>query len=298
VVRSPTIADWLMTTQEISDADTLSVSGEWFNGCMVEISTKFKDLQLKIDMDAPGRFENILNVARLLTSFKLNRVIWSESNRTEYKRPLYDTCHRAVKRLLQDPNSQLQHLYLNSCDLNDNYLITISDFLPTLRLETLDISDNKIQSHGIMEFARRLPEIKFLTSVSLERNPWLTSANREECGEALLEIMMHNTSIEYLGVSPIPQSRPIEYYCKLNRDRRTILSATTPVPLALWPRILQRGRINMEYEADRIYVLLKQSPIPTLYGDREYDIRQHFRKMFSSLIQPFSPDLRHFINRN
>jgi len=299
VINSPTVADCLMTAQEISDTDALTVSSTWQNEYVVEMRTNLKDLQLKIGVEAPERLESLLTAACSLNSFSLQSVRFNDSNPIPNDSIICGICNQAVTRFLHDPNSQLQDLTLSFCNLDDDYLITILDSLPTLQLKTLNVSFNNIQSRGVMEFARRLPNIKILTFVVLTFNPWEESTDREECSEALVHGMMHNTSIEYFCFSreyPPSQAPLIVYYSSLNRVRRILLLVSTPVvPLGLWPWILMQGKTRPHYEADMIYFLLQNSPILTLYGDRGYEIhthddgiRQHFTKFFSCLIQPFS----------
>jgi len=277
VIDSPTVVDCLlrlpqldMTVLEITGKEPLTVSQCSRLGYLVQRSTKLKELYLMIDMEAPEQLEIALVSARHLNIIGLSGPKSSWSNPREHEQNICDIFigkghDQAITRLLQDPHSQLKHLHLKHCDLDDDHLIAILDLLSTSRLETLDVSSNNILPHGVMEFARRLPKIKSLTKVCLADNPWQNSDNTEECHEALTQGMMHNTSIEYLDVHDcLVMPRFTGYYCNLNFLRRYILSVSTPVPLGLWPRILERVKTARKYEADQIYFLLQNSPIPTL----------------------------------
>jgi len=224
---SITVVDCLMTgVREISNTNALTVNDRWLPeyyrriGYEVRMNTNLNDLQLKIGMEAPQRLEILFTAAYPLTSFSLRNV----TDRIPDKLKFCDICHQAVIPLLQDPNSQLQHLCFNNYELDDDDFITILDLLPTSRLKTFDVFGNHIRSRGLQEFTRRLPNIKSLTEVCLEYNPWEKSYSRQEHLEALLQGVMHNTSIEHLQTCfyyPL-----IDYYCKLNFIRRNIVSAS------------------------------------------------------------------------
>jgi len=182
VIDSPTVVDCLlfvpqldMTMLEISGEKALTVSQCSRLGHLVQISTNLKDLQLMIGMEDPEQLEIGLVAARHLTSFNLSGMSWGASKSRLHKRSLADFfvgtyCNQAVRCLLQDPHSQLRHLHLSKCKLHDDHFIPILDLLSASRLQTLDVSCNYITHRGVMEFARRLRNIKFLTSISLECN--------------------------------------------------------------------------------------------------------------------------------
>jgi len=249
-----------------------------------------------IGMEDPEQLEIGLVAARHLTSFNLSGMSWGASKSRLHKRSLADFfvgtyCNQAVTRLLQDPHSQLRHLHLSKCKLHDDHFIPILDLLSASRLQTLDVSCNYITHRGVMEFARCLPNIKFLTSISLECNMWVMypSDNPKNLVDDLVRGIMQNTSLEHFGKRKfklIPQDSLIEYYCNWNRERRKILSASTTLPLGLWPLILEREQtsikyaLNMssrtlgrrqtdiEYEAGKIFLYLQNNLIPILFGRR------------------------------
>jgi hypothetical protein len=58
----------------------------------------------------------------------------------------------------------------------------------------------QIHSRGILELARQLPRIQSLSTVAIDRNPWLWCDQAEECGVALAlgTILLENYSVEDL----------------------------------------------------------------------------------------------------
>ena len=82
-----------------------------------------------------------------------------------------------------------------------------------------------------------------------KRNPWENdSTNQQACESALLNAVMHDTkhvyniSIEKINFSyQFPIIPRLQYYCDLNYAGRRILSSFQPVPLGLWPLLLERA---------------------------------------------------------
>lgn len=173
--------------------------------------------------------------------------------------------HVIAAPLLQNPQSHLRVLDLNSCQLEDCHVIAIAQILRTSQLQTLYLIFNNIQAHGILELAHQLPNFKRLKRLYLGRNPWETTKDdREKCFAALLQGMMENYSIECLHpfqerpqatrrhyhdmnramefpIKQRPQAPLLKYYAVMNRAGRRILSTSDPVPVGLWELILERA---------------------------------------------------------
>lgn len=171
-----------------------------------------------------------------------------------------DDGNGVVVRLLQNPQSQLQHLYLNDMSLEDHHFIAIAQLLPTSHLKVLHVARNNIQSHGILKFAKQLPRIKSLKRVNLRMNPWLDSwacyAQVEECGVALVQGMMENYSVEDLDSDEcfdedtlvgFPQRPLLMHFSDINRGGRHIQAASHCIPLGLWPYVLERAGTTILY---------------------------------------------------
>jgi hypothetical protein len=136
---------------------------------------------------------------------------------------------------------------MRSFHLEDRHLIAMAQLLPLSQLEVLHLSFNNIQAPGILELARQLGKIRSLKKICLERNPWIqTREARDKCYAALLQGMMNNYSIEYLHpIQRSPQAILLQHYMDLNRAGRRILTSSDPVPLGLWPWVLERaGKMN------------------------------------------------------
>lgn len=210
----------------------------------------------------------------LAHAFHLREFSFEETWRTGFRRnhpALVDTVvgtdGNGMIRCLLSPQSQLRKLDLAEMHLDDRHFMAIVTRLPTLQLEHLLLTENKIQSHGVLEFARLLPRIKCLKTVFLNSNPWEdTQEGCQVCCSALLQGMVKNCSIEYLGFarddrSPLPNL--LRYYSHLNKAGRRILATSNVVPAGLWPFILQRAwKISSlsVFRVDSIHYFLQNRP--------------------------------------
>lgn len=218
---------------------------------------------------------------------------------------------RVVPRLLLNPQSQLQQLHLRAMALGDRDFVEIVRLLPQTQIEVLNVACNDIHVESIVEFARQIPNLRTLKKARLRPNPWTepdatSLVTLEECGTALVEGMMANYSVEYLDIleaysveyvdnlededaDPPPETwlrgsmKTLEcspemtllmHYATLNQAERRLLISSSPVPLGLWPLVLERAGTTLEYpffdndsekqqqfKATAVYYLLRQSPM-------------------------------------
>lgn len=189
-----------------------------------------------------------------------------------------------VVRLLQNPQSQLQQLHLSRLKLENNHFIPIVHLLSTSHLKFLDVSANRIQCRGILELAQQLPRIQSLKNILIGGNPWLSSAQVEECAVALVQGVMQNYSLEYLDshlcgnsscdLDSFPQAFLLMHFLDINRAGRRILAVSTEIWLGLWPLILERTSLlfadcynnslagqRRTRQANAVYFLLRNCPI-------------------------------------
>lgn len=176
--------------------------------------------------------------------------------------------HDFVLRLLQNPQSRLKQLFLIEVGLEDRHLIEIVNVVPFSHLHILDVSRNNIQCEGIAALAAQLPRFTYLKGVSLETNPWersRTRGGRGQCWAALFQGLLANDIIEYFGTTKKGQLADFAaFYFHLNWAGRRIFTSSQPVPLGLWPLILQRaGRYKFYHHKLRpesILSFLQSSP--------------------------------------
>ena len=179
--------------------------------------------------------------------------------------------HDFVLRLLQNPQSRLKQLFLLEVGLEDRHLIEIVNVVPFSHLHILDVSRNNIQCEGIAALAAQLPRFTYLKRVFLETNPWERSRTRGggqvQCWAALFQGLLANDIIEYFGTRKKGQLADFAaFYFDLNWAGRRIFTTSQPVPLGLWPLILQRaGRYKFYHNKLRgpesIFFFLQSSPI-------------------------------------
>jgi hypothetical protein len=168
--------------------------------------------------------------------------------------------------------------------LENNHFIPIVHLLSTSHLKFLDVSANRIQCRGILELAQQLPRIQSLKNILIGGNPWLSSAQVEECAVALVQGVMQNYSLEYLDshlcgnsscdLDSFPQAFLLMHFLDINRAGRRILAVSTEIWLGLWPLILERTSLlfadcynnslagqRRTRQANAVYFLLRNCPI-------------------------------------
>lgn len=184
-----------------------------------------------------------------------------------------------VVRLLQNSQSRLRKLYLQSLDLKGFQLTAILELLPMSKLEVLFLNGNNIQLEGILSLAMQLPRIKSLKVLNLGDNPWQDDHEKAEaCWAALLCGLLANFSVESLGErDSCPTTKLVRFFCILNRAGRYLLEAPDVVPLGLWPFVLELAGKDTyedcatidqetkvaEYRAESIYFFLQNNPLLT-----------------------------------
>eukprot|EP00980_Cylindrotheca_fusiformis_P015922 scaffold4661_cov108-Cylindrotheca_fusiformis.AAC.5 len=178
---------------------------------------------------------------------------------------------QATLRLLSSPQSNLKALDLSHLNLRSEHATVIAKALVDNNscLEQLNLSFNNIGNKGLEAFARHLPQMKCLSKVSLQPNPW-------DNGTVLCSAMQQNTSVDYLdSLLCLPEAEMIRYYTTINRGGRRLVQQNQvhddidkDVPLGLWSLVLERaGRINyytehgQQAKADSIFYLLRNGPV-------------------------------------
>lgn len=155
-----------------------------------------------------------------------------------------------VMQLLRNPQNQLRKLGLFNMSLKDHHLIMLLPMIATSQIESLCVSSNVIQLQGMLEFASFLPRMPTLKYVSFGSNPWEDSSeDRKKVGEALLQGMIGNLSIETVnGIAKTPQAPRLWHYVALNRaGRRILASSSQPIADGLWPLVLERAGTTLWY---------------------------------------------------
>ncbi len=283
-------------------------------GDLVQQSPNLKELNLHSTfLEAPDQLAKGLGVARHLESLCLGDNFGPCATPKQRRQALADLVVEiaandhihdsykggAVSRLLQDPKSQLKCLDLSGLELKDDHLIAISQLLVSnqesnpatststatnescswtcsSKLQELNVSFNKIYSRSILDFAQRLPAMKFLRKVTLGPNPWDESSKVDQCKAALLQGLVQSASVEYLdSFLDMPQAILLHQHVLLNRAGRRILTASDPVPLGLWSQIMERAGTIISYpppirnmnvsdqesRANAIFFLLSNGPM-------------------------------------
>lgn len=139
-------------------------------------------------------------------------------------------------------------------------------------LESVDLEWSRISEKDVLNFFRKLPQMKRLRRLSLGNNPFHYSGRTGWAGDAITAVW-RNKSLEFLAVSGVRLEHVRKSFVKetcvplsLNRGGRGALEAESSLPANLWPLVLKRAT-KIEYEAsamiaainfDVVYWMLKE----------------------------------------
>jgi hypothetical protein len=272
-------------------------------GNMIQRSVSLRTFCLRLPVhDVPTDLMECLRSAT-----HLQELFWMSFRRSSNPRQtLSEQWFRELlcDRLLRQyhPQSQLRSLTLLSMQLEDCHFIPLAQALPGSQIEYLNVDYNKIQSTGILEFARQLPMIVCLKEVRLFWNPWRNDSQYRDCVAALVKGMMNNYSIEkmmldhYVKYPDDASTSWHEYqlvwhYTTLNVTGRKILRVSdnkNSVPLGLWPSIFERAgttprspvreidceRSDREERANALFYFLQNSTSAILSTRRQHSVIQ------------------------
>jgi hypothetical protein len=179
-----------------------------------------------------------------------------------------DRAVHALSNLLREPESTLWHLGLKNNIRHPQDRMTVTTLFDALRVNTaltklqvsgdnvnnedmerlaqiltdsnqtlrsLNLAANDIGDDGVMSFARRLPGMKGLRTLDLQRNPFTDSSK-----EAMIAALKENSELERMDLDgKFDQTKA--YYLGLNKGGRRLLQGDNKIPLGLWPVVLERG---------------------------------------------------------
>jgi hypothetical protein len=145
-------------------------------------------------------------------------------------------------------NRRLTILKLTRNELTDSDAILFAVALEkNTTLEILDLRDNKIADDGVAALAKAARNSRGLKQLQLRGNPFGTRASL-----ALLEAASNNFDLTFFGDNGRELDNAINsqirYHTALNRGGRKILLEEPPVPLALWPLILEKQASPLDWE--------------------------------------------------
>lgn len=164
-----------------------------------------------------------------------------------------------AERLIHNTNLRELSLALNP--VGNNGALYLSQALQeNATLQECDLEHAEIWSEGCLALAKGLSRMSGLKRLLLEGN------EMELCGRELLESVKQNMVLTYLsGSAALSVSyddydaesaqlwKEVEYWLKLNRGNRRIL--TTPNALPLWPVVLGTNK-----DPDVLYYILRHAP--------------------------------------
>lgn len=149
-------------------------------------------------------------------------------------------------------NTKLKNFQLAGNGLSDSFLTSLLGiFGAGSGLEELNLFGNRITDNGLRLLLQKLPSLKKLRALWLGHN--LLSAWG---AQQMVEAMKTNYSLEEVSLRCFntdfdDMQSEIDHYTRLNRGGRRIYGETKePIPLALWPFILQRANKTFQSSED------------------------------------------------
>lgn len=191
--------------------------------------------------------------------------------------PQSKLCHLGLKNNLSHPegklnveplltalavNKQLSYLQLAGNNVNNDDVDSIGSILEESNstLRTLMLTNNLIGDAGLLSLARRLPRIKSLRYLDLQRNHFT-----DESKKPMIAALKDNTEMERLDLDGT-WNQEKSWWLSLNRGGRRLLQSSDRVHSSLWPLILERsykihfGRNQPTANLDVAFFLIRRVP--------------------------------------
>ena len=164
-----------------------------------------------------------------------NSALWHLGLKNNVRHP-DDKLH--VTNLFQalEANTALTYLQVSGNNVDDQDMEQLARIITNSNttLGALNLTANNFGDDGIHSFARRLPDMKGLRLLDLQRNPFT-----EESKTAIIASLKENTELERLDLDGKFDATKA-YYLGLNKGGRRLLQAGNNTPLGLWPLVLER----------------------------------------------------------
>ncbi len=159
-------------------------------------------------------------------------------------------------------NKQLTYLQLAGNNLSNDDADSIGGILEESNstLRALLLTNNLIGDAGLLSFARRLPRIKSLRYLDLQRNHFT-----DESKKPMIAALKDNTEMERLDLDGT-WNQEKSWWLSLNRGGRRLLQSSDSVHSSLWPLILERsykihyGRNQPTANLDVAFFLIRRIP--------------------------------------
>lgn len=155
-------------------------------------------------------------------------------------------------------NSALTYLQISGNNVDDNDIVDLARILgdSNMTLRVLNLTANNIGDRGVDALARKLPEMKGLQMLDLQRNSFSESAK-----QTIIAALKDNFELERLDLDGRYDATKAYYIC-LNKGGRRLLQSGNAIPPGLWPLVLARcnrlpfNRSQPFAHVDILYTLL------------------------------------------
>lgn len=159
-------------------------------------------------------------------------------------------------------NNHLSYLQLAGNNINNDDVDSIGRILEESNstLRALLLTNNLIGDIGLLAFARRLPRIKSLRYLDVQRNQFTNESKKP-----MIAALKDNTELERLDLDGTWDQEK-SWWLSLNRGGRRLLQSSDSVHSSLWPVILDRaykinfGRNQPTANLDVAFFMIRRIP--------------------------------------
>lgn len=133
-------------------------------------------------------------------------------------------------------NTALTYLQVSGNNVDDQDMEQLAETITVSNktLRGLNLTANNIGDAGIQSFASRLPDMRGLRFLDLQRNPFTETSKA-----AIISALKENSELERLDLDgKFDETKA--YYLGLNKGGRRLLQSENSIPLGLWPLVLER----------------------------------------------------------
>jgi len=163
-------------------------------------------------------------------------------------------------------NTKLTYLQLSGNNVDDDDMEHLSQILSQKNrtLQALSLTANQIRDDGLTSLAKRLPSIKALRFLDVQRNLFTDTSKKQ-----IIAALKDNVELERLDLDGTWDATK-SYYLSLNKGGRRLLQSSNAMPISLWPNVLARvnalqfGRNQPLANINVLYCLLVEGPV--LFG--------------------------------
>jgi Ran GTPase-activating protein (RanGAP) involved in mRNA processing and transport len=257
-----------MAANNNADDVNVNVNANHNNNLDTHSSTQFATLLESLvphptleSLNIYGIYCNEQSTQALSQLLRTSSCLWHLGLKNNLRHPEDKLTVTNLINALQD-NTQLTYLQLSGNNVDNADMEALSRILThNTTLRALSLTANAIGDDGLLSVATRLPDMKALRYLDVQRNKF-----SERSKGPIVQALQENMELERLDLDGTWDALK-SYYLSLNKGGRRLLQSSNNCPLSLWPLVLERantlpfGRNQPHANVNVLYCLLLQGPV-------------------------------------